>query len=95
MFGLFKKKNTLADECRVYLEDGPPASMTSYIPGSITEMIIAQGAASKPLDDELREVAAIIMMEANFEDGDYDNAEAEAYMKMGFSLVERVLNKVE
>ena len=91
MLGLFRKKPSLADECRDYLQAGPPASMTSYVPDSITEMIIAQGAHGAKLDGELREIAGIILMETETDPGEYENAEVKAYMERGVVLVRRVL----
>ena len=93
MFGLSKKKPTLAEECRAYLEAGPPASMSSYVPGSITEMIIAQGAHGNALDEEMRELSGIVLMEAEFGSGGYENPEVAAYMERGFALVRRVVQQ--
>ena len=54
--------------------------MTNYVPGSLTEIIIAHGANQDPLDPELMEIASIILLESK-EAGDFENAEIEAYMK--------------
>ncbi|GIU52448.1 hypothetical protein TUM4438_45210 [Shewanella sairae] len=87
---LFKNENKkLAEECHQYLIDGPPASMTDYMPESLTEIIIAHGAQNQKLNDELIEVASIILMElSGF--SDIDDFATRQYMEKGASLVERV-----
>ena len=58
MIGPNKSTSDLASECQSYLDAGPPEHMTSYVPESLTEIIIAHGAQSKTLDPELRESVA-------------------------------------
>jgi hypothetical protein len=37
-------KSSLAERCKSYLKQGPPEHMKDYVPGSMTEVIIAHGA---------------------------------------------------
>lgn len=83
--------SSLASRCQAYLDGGPPPQMTDYVPGSMTEIIIAHGAKSRPLDDELRELADLILMEAEGFDSCEDRAVAE-YMKRGAALVKEIVN---
>lgn len=91
VFGLFKNKESLAKRCQHYLELGPPASMSNYVPNSLTEIIIGYGARKAPLDLELMEVAMIVLHEADETQG-YENKDVEDYMKRGFSLVGEILD---
>ena len=68
--------------------------MTDYMPESLTEVIIAHGAKSLPLDAELEEIGSIIMMESeNFDS--YTDAEIRSYMQQGAKLVAEVLARNE
>jgi hypothetical protein len=82
--------NALAQRCAEYLRVGPPANMTSYVPGSLTEIIIAHGARSQPLDPELTEIAHLIVDDTE----DYSRTADEtikAYLRRGHDLVADVL----
>src|SRR5262249_9128116 len=59
-----RRIDALNVRCRDYLEKGPPLHMTNYVPGSVTEMIIAHGVQGKHLDAELSDAAEIILLEA-------------------------------
>ena len=85
-----KKSGDLAERCKAYLEKGPPSHMTDYVPESLTEIIIAHGSNSAPLDDELREIGSIILMETDGLD-DIDDPEIRQYMHDGARLVQEVL----
>ena len=91
VFGLFKKKPTLAKRCQTYLETGLPASMTNYVPGSLTEIIIGHGANQVQLDPELQEVATIILFEAE-DMSNGDNKAVNEYMKQGVLLVREIID---
>lgn len=83
-------QDTLAFRCRAYLEGGPPVHMTDYMPGSLTEILIAHGAQNRVIDPELREIGSIILLESeNFDS--YEDAEIRDYMKRGSALVAEVL----
>ena len=84
--------NNLASRCREYLAAGPPAHMTNYAPESLTEIIIAHGAESRPLDPELREIGSLILLESPSFDS-YDDAAIRDYMKRGAALVAEVLSR--
>lgn len=84
------KEKELAQECHQYLMDGPPASMTDYMPESLTEIIIAHGAQNEKLNDELLEVASIILMESS-DFSDIEDIATKQYMEKGASLVQRIL----
>lgn len=92
MFGkFFKKKETdLAKRCREYLEAGPPTHMQDYVPESLTEILIAHGAQQQEIDNELREIGSIIILESddltNIEDIEIRN-----YMTTGTNLVQEIL----
>jgi len=82
----------LAIRCRTYLEKGPPKTMKEYVPGSLTEVIIAQGAQGAELDPELRELGGLIMLEsANYKS--YKDAATRKYMQLGAQLVQEVLDR--
>ena len=85
-------KQDLKTRCQVYLEQGPPSSMDDYVPESLTEIIIAHGAQETKLDDELLEVATIILME-NEDLGDIQDPAIRSYMLTGSKLVEEVLQQ--
>lgn len=87
------KSSNLAARCKAYLEAGPPAHMSEYVSGSITEIIISAGAKGVPIDDELRELGEIVQMEAEGFDDAYDDPEIRAYMKRGAELVGEVLEQ--
>ena len=80
----------LQTECREYLENGPPSHMDDYMPGSLTEIIIAHGAEGKPLDGELIEIGGIVLMEG-LSVTEVEDPEIRAYMQQGSDLVRRVL----
>ena len=80
--------DSLASRCREYLSNGPPEHMTDYMPESLTEIIIAHGAKSLPLDPELREIGGLIVMES-FDS--YSDEVIRRYMQQGAKLVEEVL----
>ena len=84
------KKDDLSARCRAYLEAGPPAHMTDYVPESLTEIIIAHGAESIPLDAELQEIAGLVLEESSDFDS-YDDDAIRAYMQQGADLVKEVL----
>ena len=68
--------------------------MTNYVPGSLTEIIIAHGARSQPLDPELREIGGIVLGEAdNF--SRISDAAIRSYMQLGVALVAEVLQADE
>ena len=68
-----------------------PVHMSDYVPESLTEVIIAHGARSMPLDAELREIAGLILQDS---DGrEISDAAIRAYMEEGTSLVRRVLEQ--
>ena len=82
--------NSLVTRCQAYLDAGPPAQMSNYVPGSLTEIIIAHGAQNRELDSELREIGGIVLLESkNFDS--YEDAEIRDYMKRGAELVAEVL----
>ena len=83
-------KPTLAEECQAYLKAGPPAHMKDYVPGSMTEIIIAHGAQNKKLDPELVEIGSIVAAEVESLK-EIDDPEIKAYMLRGAELVKRVL----
>ena len=85
-------KQDLKTRCQVYLEQGPPSSMDDYVPESLTEIIIAHGAQETKLDDELLEVASIILMEGE-DFTDILDSEVRSYMLTGSQLVEEVLQQ--
>ena len=92
--GLFRRqsKNNLPARCEAYLRKGPPSHMKNYVPESLTEIIIAHGAKSEPLNDELREIGGIVLMESSNFDA-YDDDEIRAYMQQGADLVKEVLER--
>ncbi len=83
-------ESPLQTECREYLEHGPPAHMATYVPESLTEIVIAHGAKGEPLDPELAEIGGIILMESNTIP-DIEDPAIRAYMQKGADLVRRVL----
>ena len=82
--------DNLATRCQAYLDAGPPAQMTDYVPGSLTEIIIAHGAQNRELDSELREIGEIVLLEAQSFDS-YKDEGVRDYMKRGAALVSEVL----
>jgi len=85
------KKAKLAKRCKKYLELGPPENMTNYVPGSITEVIISYGARQEILNNELKEIGSIILMEsADF--NDIEDTLIREYMINGRILVEEILH---
>lgn len=84
------KKTDLATECKLYLKNGPPKQMKDYVPGSITEIIISYGAQGKPLDDEMKEMASIVVMESESL-REIKDPEIRKYMLKGVELVRRVM----
>ena len=81
---------TLAERCADYLRKGPPQEMTSYVPGSLTEMIITQGAAGDTPDPELKDMALLILLE--LEDlSRFEDPNVRAYMAEGAELVGEVV----
>jgi hypothetical protein len=92
--GWFRRKSNddLPARCEAYLREGPPAHMENYVPESLTEIIIAHGARSEPLDDELREVGGIVLMESSSY-VTYEDDEIRAYMQKGVDLVREVLER--
>lgn len=85
-----KGKAMLQAECRAYLQQGPPPHMDDYVPESLTEIIIALGAEGQPLDDDLREIATIILQESDDLAQITDRA-IRQYLQTGAALVGRVL----
>jgi len=67
--------------------------MTDYVPESLTEIIIAHGARSIPLDAELREIAELILQENSF--SGISDTSIRTYMELGASLVREVLEHRE
>jgi hypothetical protein len=92
----FRSKNSagpsLPERCRSYLENGPPAHMTSYVPGSLAEVVVAHGAKELPLDPELREIGQIILNERTTIERESD-LEVRAYLQSGIDLVDAVLRR--
>ena len=85
-----KTDQSLTLDCRRYLSDGPPRSMSAYVPGSLTEIIIEHGAQGIELDAELREIAGLIIEDA----ADFAGAESpevRTYLLRGAALVRAVV----
>ena len=82
--------NELPQRCAEYLRMGPPAHMTNYVPGSLTEIIIAHGARSQSLDPELAEIAQLIVGDTEDYSGT-DDETIKAYLRQGHNLVADVL----
>ncbi|MDE0853151.1 MAG: hypothetical protein OSA97_01850 [Nevskia sp.] len=82
--------NKLDTRCKSYIEKGPPAHMADYVPGSLTEIIIAHGAQGKTLDAELSEIAQIIGADEGIPDSVKD-PQVRAYLLEGRQLVLEVL----
>ncbi|MGE0757216.1 MAG: hypothetical protein AB7O38_09355 [Pirellulaceae bacterium] len=80
----------LQRECREYLKAGPPEQMESYVPESLTEILIAHGAKATPIDSELAEIGGIILMESS-SFSEIKDPEIRKYMQRGADLVRRVL----
>jgi hypothetical protein len=80
----------LTSRCREYLSKGPPKHMTDYAPESLTEIIIAHGARSIPLDPELKEIGGLILLESSNFNSEADQ-EIRDYLKEGARLVKEVL----
>lgn len=85
-----KNNDNLPEQCRAYIEAGPPSHMTNYVPESLTEIIIAHGAETRELDPELLEIGRLILRESN-EFNSYDDPEIREYMERGAGLVAGVL----
>ena len=83
---------TLAERCAAYLRNGPPAEMTNYVPGSLTEGIIAQGASGRPLDAEFREMASLILHELA-DLNRFEDPKVRAYMAEGAGLVGEIVRR--
>jgi hypothetical protein len=64
--------------------------MKDYVPESLTEIIIAHGAESRPLDPELQEIGSIVLMESS-DFSSYTDDDIRRYMQQGAKLVEEVL----
>src|SRR5262245_23946203 len=90
MFWRGRRVDALKARCRAYLEKGPPLHMTNFVPGSVTEIIIAHGAQGKHLDGELSDAAEIILVEAEDLIG-IEDPEIRDYMLQGAALVREVL----
>lgn len=86
--------DALPQRCADYLKAGPPPHMTNYVPGSLTEIIIAHGARSQPLDPELREIGGIVLREADSFSRISDET-IRSYMQQGVDLVAEVLEANE
>ena len=80
----------MAQRCADYLNQGPPQHMTDYVPDSITEIIISYGAQKEPLNDELTEIAGLILMESEGLN-DIEDLDIRKYMLNGSRLVQDVL----
>jgi hypothetical protein len=80
----------LAERCAAYLRTGPPAHMKDYVPDSLTEIIIAHGARSEPLNPELRELGGLIIQEPN-DFTEIEDGTIRSYMQDGAALVVEVL----
>lgn len=94
MLGRFfkKKEMDLAMRCKEYLEAGPPSHMEDYVPGSLTEVLIAHGEQQLEIDDELKEIGSIVLMEsADLEE--IEDSEIRDYMVSGANLVQEVLER--
>jgi hypothetical protein len=92
LYSVTRPTNDLRARCRAYLDSGPPPSMTNYVPGSLTEIIIAHGAESLPIDPELLEIGGIIVSESDNRKPDADLAVRE-YMRVGAALVREVIGR--
>ncbi|MCO6046734.1 hypothetical protein NG895_22790 [Aeoliella sp. ICT_H6.2] len=88
--GCGHRQTSLQIECRNYLEAGPPAHMEDYVPGSLTEIVIAHGAKGASLDPELVELGEIIVMESESL-SDVEDPAIREYMQQGADLVRRVV----
>lgn len=82
--------NKLSARCKNYLEKGPPSHMAGYVPGSLTEIIIAHSAQGKDLDTELSEIAQIILAEEE-DPGGIKDPQIRAYLHEGRLLIGEVL----
>lgn len=88
---LFRKnKPDLAQRCADYLNQGPPQHMTDYVPDSLTEIIISYGAQREPLNDELIEIASLILVESE-DINDIEDLDIRKYVLNGSKLVQGVL----
>ncbi len=65
--------------------------MTDYVPESLTEIIISYGAEAQPLDEELAEIASLILAEGEALQSIQDPV-IRAYMLTGVQLVREVLH---
>jgi hypothetical protein len=82
---------TLAERCAAYLRQGPPSQMTDYVPGSMIEIIIAHGAKSLALPEELREIGTLALDDAFEVAGKSPDAAIRTYLEAGAGLVKEVL----
>ena len=81
-------------ECSDYLELGPPSHMETYVPDSLTEILIGYGARGEPIDAELAEIGALALMESASL-VDVEDREIREYLQQGANLVGRVLEANE
>lgn len=65
--------------------------MTTYLPGSLTEIIIAHGAEGLPLDPELVEIGQIIVSDPTKRA--YEDPAVDEYMALGVELVRAVITR--
>ena len=84
----------LQTECSDYLEQGPPSHMETYVPDSLTEILIGYGARGEPIDAELAEIGALALMESASL-VDVEDREIREYLQQGANLVGRVLEANE
>jgi hypothetical protein len=87
-----EERKSLAERCVIYLRNGPPPEMTNYVPGSMTEMIISQGASGKTLDPELKELAGFVLDELAYLDR-YENPKVRAYVAEAAELVREIVRQ--
>jgi hypothetical protein len=52
----------LRERCRAFLERRPPPDL-GYVPDSVAERILARAAAGEEIDDELREILEICLLD--------------------------------
>lgn len=82
--------NNLAQKCLDYLASGPPAHMEDYVPESITEIIIAHGAQQEKLDEELKEIGQILLIETD-DFSDISDPQIRDYMEQGAKLLQAIM----
>lgn len=66
--------------------------MTDYVPGSMIEIIIAHGAKSLALSEELREIGTLALDDAFEFAGKSQDEAIRKYLEAGASLVKEVLD---